>query len=262
MIQHPEITAIVTHHLNENDAYVNACVRSLLESVDVNMEIIVVSSAEKSPEAAALPGVRVVHSPELNNASKKVNWAVTQAYSDSKYLLLVSDDVIVSKRCISTMMAGLKLIGDKGITQPLSNGDNGSRFVANLTIENEHGETLRLPVKATLEEIRPFERAIKDRFAGGPLLIPQAWLSFFCVMIPKACWNEVGELDQRLDSRHNDQDYCIRATQKGLPSVLNVGAFAFHFGDRTLPKVTTRADLDECSRVFQEKWTKRVEAVA
>lgn len=254
MITHPDITAIITHHLNENDAYLNACVRSLLESVGVNMEIIVVSSAAKSPEAAALPGVRVIHAPDLNNASKKVNWAVTQAYSDSKYLLLISDDVIVSKRCVNSLWQGLRMIGDRGIVQPVSNGDNGTRFIANLSVENEQGEKLLLPVKATLEEIRPFERAIKDRFAGGPFLVIQDWLSFFCVMIPKTCWEEIGELDQRLDSRHNDQDYCMRAIQKQIPPCLNVGAFAFHFGDRTLPKVTTEADLEECSRVFREKW--------
>jgi GT2 family glycosyltransferase len=159
-------------------------------------------------------------------------------------------------------MQGLQILDNRAIVQPLSNGDNGTRFIANLEVENEHGEKFQLPIKSTLEQVRPFERAIKDKFSGGPLLIPQNWLSFFCIMLSKACWDEIGELDQRLDSRHNDQDYCLRAAEKDIPPTLNIGAFAFHFGDRTLPKVTTEADLNECTRVFQEKWTKRMEKIA
>ena len=249
------ITAIVTHHLNENDPYLNACVRSLLESLDVDLEILVVSSAENSPESAALPGVTVHHRPDLNNASKKVNWAAKEAKGD--YLMLVSDDVIVTKRCALGLMSSLHLMGKQGIVMPLSNGDLGSRFMSILAVRNEKDEVYTYPVKCTLEDIRPFEKAIKDSFpnGGSPLLFPQQWLSFFCVMLTKDAWNKIGDLDERLDFRHNDQDYCLRAVQKSIYPALNANAFALHFGDRTLPKVTTEADLEECTRVFKEKWS-------
>jgi hypothetical protein len=51
-----------------------------------------------------------------------------------------------------------------------------------------------------------------------------------------------------------DQDFCIRAARQGIPSMINFGAFALHFGDVTLPYCTTETELNQCTEVFKEKY--------
>lgn len=239
----PSVTVIVPHHLDENHEYLKLCLDSILASEGVSFEVICVADTKEDIQYTSPTNQGGVlykhHRPDLTTASAKVNWAAKQA--KGKYLWIISDDVMVSKYAMRTMVEGMG--ENQIICNPMSNSDNGSQFYADLR---------GIPVKCSKEELK---MEWLDRGARiPPFLIPVIhFVSFYCTMIPKTVWDKVGELDARLDARHNDEDYCVRAKNLGIVPLINLGAFALHFGDKTLLKCTTEEQRNECSRIFINK---------
>ena len=241
----PVVSVIVTHHLDRAKPALALCLEGILRNCGVPFELILVSDSETEPTIPHVDNpdcVRstVYHDKSLKLASLKVNWAVKNAvHKDSKYLWLVSDDVVVSDRTMGKMLRGQEML--PGIHNPMSNSDNGSQFLADWE---------GIGVK---EDVRPWS-GLREMETQNAILVPKPWVAGYCTMMPREVWDRVGELDPRLDYRHNDQDFCMRAAKLGIPSFINFGAFALHFGDQTLPYCTNPEQLDECSRVFQEKY--------
>ena len=248
-MSNPLVTCIVTHHLNENAPYLKLCLDSILKSEGVDFEVICVADTAESPCYGLVPEeiVRRVWDKTLNTASAKINWAAQQARG--KYLWIISDDVMVGKHAMKSMAV---VMGEnKLICNPMSNSDAGSQFWGDVGFPVKHSIEGFKSGNPT-QELDVVETFVTTRM---PLLVrANGFVAFYCTMMSKAVWDEVGELDATMDYRHNDQDYCIRAAQLGIPSMINLGAFALHFGDKTIPKCVTKEQLDECSRVFQAKY--------
>ena len=140
----------------------------------------------------------------------------------------------------------------KMIMNPMSNSDCTSLYEAHITLE--YGQRL-LPDMKIEDFFEGFEQYIIERFPRrDKCLVPFQTLSFYCTMIPRMVWDEVGELDPELEYRHNDQDFCLRALKKGIPSVVNFGAFVFHFGSRTINVLGTEERKNKCTEHFKKKW--------
>lgn len=246
----PLITVISTHHLNENDKYLHWSLKSILASVDVDIEVLCYSSAKECPEVPFQ--VTLIHDPvKYENCSAKFNAGIKMASPHSKFICMVADDVMISKYALDEMSAA---IGDRVVIMgPASNCDSTTRYQAKFAVVNDLDNAMVIPQKCTLEEIVGFEKAIIDYPSKQRILIDPGWISFYCVMIPKSVVNAVGELDERMDVRWNDVDYCERARKLGIPSMINLGAFALHFGDRTLPKCTTPEQYAAADRAWMDK---------
>lgn len=229
-----KVSVIVTHHLRENEKYLNAAVDSL-HAQTVKPDIILVSSAEKKQFGWH-------HwDPELNNATKKVHYAVDNLIPEEHDIMLMSDDVVISPNTVEDLMSGAEL---GCIQNPISNNEHGSRWIS-------FGE----PHQPSY----PYNPKLIDKvlkMSPGPKHMFQVpWISFYCTYIPREVWNKVGRLDERLEVRHNDQDYCFRAARLGIPTFINTGGFALHFGSKTLPKVTSQEEYEKASQVFKEKYS-------
>ena len=240
-MNHPLVTVLVTHHLNENDKYLAACLRSVKASVGVNLEILAISDAAKRPDVADA----VVWDKTLVTCADKWEYAYKYSSPHSKYFMMISDDVMVSTRLISEFVSSIE--GQEAIIGPMSNCDNGSRFF---------NRGLPFPRKLTLEE---YEKIDPDhRWLGNDvqslILIPQHCIGFYCAFMPKSVIEKVGMLDQSMEVRSNDVDYCFRARKLGIPSLVHLGVFALHFGDRTIPKVTSQAQYDAADAAFRFKY--------
>ena len=247
----PLVSVIIPHHLDENRHYLEKCVNSVLASkTPFPYEVIVVADSKNMP--LFNESVTVYHdvSGALCNATRKAHFAVTKAHPESKYFLFISDDVVLGQSCMARMAEGM---GDNhGICNPMSNSDNGSQYLTDMpmpvNIDPDWVSDERLAVMMQLMELK---------LAGLPKLILQprcGWVAFYCTMIPRKSWALIGPIDERLDVRHNDQDYCYRAAAKNIPTLINLGAFALHFGSKTLGKTTNDAEKNEATRVFMEKW--------
>ncbi len=242
----PLVTVIVTHHLNENQKYLELCLSSLACTADVQFETIVLADTEVKPHIPIVcDNTRLIHDRALDTATKKVHLGVRLAHPKSQYFLLLSDDVVVTHTMLANMLEGL---GDnRMIINPMCNGDLGGRFIA----------PIPFPQSADYEDMRIRHSEIEHYKTGLKLIVKQDWLSFYCTLIPRSVWEMVGELDPALETRHNDVDYCYRAQAFGIPSVINFNAFAFHFGSKTLSKSVKPGEQDAATQAFKQKWGNR-----
>jgi hypothetical protein len=217
-----------------------------MESVGVGLDVICISDAKEVPETP--DGVMMLHDPMLSNVTRKWHAGVNLAHPNSKYVMLISDDVMVSQYTIAEL-AGT--IGDRElILNPASNCDATTRFETSFDLD---GWTI--PHKCTLEQLEGRERRVIEYPKSKRILIDPGWVSMYCTMIPKKVIERVGGLDESLDVRYNDYDYCFRARQKGVRSMIHLGVFALHFGDMTLPKCTTLEQYQAADQAFVAKYS-------
>ena len=243
----PVVTCIVTHHLDENRPYLDLCLRALSESEGIDYEAIVISDAETCPEVPA--GMTLVHNMSLNTATKKGHFGIAMSDPASKYFMFLSDDVVVGKHTIARLVEG---VWDQAIIcNPMSNSDRGGQYLSNIPFSCE-------------ESIDSFEDpadAIKavnfwgDQFgAGYHLMVSRPYVCFYGTLIPRKVWDAVGCLDERFEVRYNDVDFCTRAARLGIPSMINFGTFALHFGSKTLKKTVTPEQYALADQAFREKY--------
>lgn len=255
----PLVSVVVAHHLPENQPYLDLCLSSLAANQDVATEIHLVSDALRCPAIPEGAAVTLHHRPELDNATKKVHWVMDKLHPESKYLLLVGDDVMLSRGTIKGLVEGAEAFKaatgrDAPICNPLSNNELGGRFVTEMRLKNHSGQELLLKNNMSRQELYGFEEAVLEHEARPPFLIPVDWVSFFCTLIARDLWTALGGLDPALEVSHNDVDFCRRAQGAGAAIILNLGVFALHFGGKTLPKVTAPSDYRASEEHFIQKW--------
>lgn len=246
-----KITAIVLHHLNENDKYLHWCLTALKASVGVDLEILCYSSAQVCPEVPE--GIFLKHDP-INGVTggEKFNAGIKAMRPDSKYVLFMADDVMVSKYAVQMLANAL---GDNQlILGPASNCDSTTRYWTQYQLHNLKGQTYNVPIKCTLEDIAGFEQSVIDFNPDRSIIIRahSGWISFYCVMIPKTVVDLVGPIDERLHVRWDDVQYCLRASKKGIASLINLGAWVLHFGDRTIARCATQEQYAEADKAYHE----------
>jgi GT2 family glycosyltransferase len=246
-------TVFLLHHLDENRPYLNLAMEGLKNSRGTEFEVIVLADSETPPEVP--DGFTLVHDRALDTGVAKVHFGVKMADPRSKYFLIHSDDVVLSRDAIATLV---KSAGDHAmILNPLTNNDQGSRFMTQLALHHEDGSSYQMPVNAVLEDVRGWEREILDYrspFHEQGILCKQDWVTFACTMIPRLVFDYVGEIDIALETRHNDEDYCLRARTMGIPTFIDLGAFGFHFGSRTLNKSVKPGEREAATEHFHKKW--------
>ena len=103
-------------------------------------------------------------------------------------------------------------------------------------------------------EMLDFARKLATEKAGVTRDIPMAPL--YCVLVPRAVWHEVGELDTNFEvGMFEDDDFSTRIRNAGYRVISAEDAFIHHFGNGSFAKLPT----DESLRIF-ERNRKRFEA--
>lgn len=240
----PFVTVVIPTHLEENRPYLKACIESVLGSENIEYEVIVVAGYAtvtvdyNRPPGSIYGNIRMFGKPELDNAGKKINWAFTQAAKHATHYMILTDDVILAKHTLYVLANNMPV---DMIVNPMSNSDSTTQFMM---------PGFPYPVKMSLEDLAGYQDP--RNFPKLPVILSQkVWVSYYCTMFTRSAWERIGPLDLQLDSRHNDQFHCMRAAILNIPSAINYGAYAHHFGSQTLPKVTTNEDLDKCSEHFK-----------
>lgn len=248
------ISVVIPHHLNENQGYLDLCLKGVMASIcREKFEVWVVADCPvtrvrffgEKPDP-----VQVYVDIDLNTAQKKLHYAIDNLIDkDSTHVLYLSDDVLIAKDCMQSLYDVSQM---NVITNPQSNNDLGSVFFTPMKVRD-----LNIKVKMNLEDVKGYEDDIMNQ-VGPEFILPRPWVPFFCTMIPLKIWRELGGLDHSLKCRHDDEDFCLRAQQKGYPSMINMRAFALHFGDKTLPKVWKEQDYMDSTNAFKAKWEGKI----
>lgn len=234
----PKCSIIIMHQLDCNQKYLELAYRGVREQTFTDFELIVVSGAETRMREHPEGQYRTHWDPCLDTATKKIHWGIEN--STGEFILLHSDDVVLSRDSLGEMVTASESVDC--IMNPFSNSDCRSVYHADFGITKGTGpekQSIQLIHDMNFETLAGWEDELLSFPLGRRIFLPVPAVSFYCTMFRRSTWEKVGELDPLLEYRHNDQDFCIRAKDLGIPALVNFAPFAFHFGSRTLSHLAT-----------------------
>jgi GT2 family glycosyltransferase len=220
----PLISVILPFHDLKNIDYLKATLSSLSAQTDVEFEVIGVLTSGLAyepiePAKRENGKTKFFTMPGRSTFAKKMNYGVKLSDPRSKYIMLLSDDVILGRDCLKDMAESCA--DQQVIMNPMSNCDNGRIYLADMP----------WPFSANLQDVDADE--IMNWPVKYPVQFPVQSNCFYATMIPRTVWDRVGELDESFDTGCEDTDYCLRARQLGIASQITMRAFAFHFVGKT-----------------------------
>lgn len=158
------------------------------------------------------------------------------------YLVFCNDDVVFPGKPVFDEMASAMLIAHEelkmpiGICGPLSNYVKGNQFLDQQDLKNLN--------------------AVNEALKHNPDFTPAGFISGFCMMVSRDCYNKIGGLDERFNpGGFDDNDYCYRVLEAGFGMVISPKTFVWHEGSITLDR--EYPDLKQGQKnqhIFVSKW--------
>jgi len=241
----PMISIIVITY--NNLALTQDCLQSLNnETRYSNFEVIVVDNAstDGTPEylqAWAHGGDRrfVVLNAENRGFAAANNQGLQMARGE--YIVLLNNDTEVTAGWLRTLMSHLRTDSALGLVGPVTNNIGNE---ARIRINYANNEEMRRKAKAyTLQHL------------GETFSIRT--LAFFCVMMPRKVYEQVGPLDEAYGlGFYEDDDYCRRVEQAGWRLECAEDVFIHHHLSASFNKLGKgRKELLERNRkIYEAKW--------
>ena len=237
-------------------------VRSASEFTKTPHEIIVIDNASTDGTSAWLTSQKDVITfrfDKLVSYSKAINKGLEMASKSSNYLAVLNNDLVFTEgwdvKLIESINHPEWLPGvDKiGIAGPMSNHVAGFQFIQG-----------NYAMPQLQEYARNLETATKSN-KGVPFVTRAGFLSGFCWIMTRECYEAVGGLDDlngwKVDNLEmplgfEDNDFVLRAEIAGFASVICKYSYVHHFGGQT----TYRLKQDFAQRgmknrvPFYNKW--------
>ena len=226
--------------------------RACLASIDAhsqygNLEVIVVDNASHDGSKEFLEqwgssgGNRKVILNEANRGFAAANnQGLCMATGD--YLVLLNNDTYVTPGWVRSMLSHLKREKSIGLIGPVTNNIGNE---AKISIDY-----------ADMDEMLAKAAAYTRRHVGQ--LYPLRTAAFFCVMMKREVFEQVGPLDEQFGRGFfEDDDYCRRVEQAGWLIVCAEDVFVHHHlsasFDKLLPQ--ERKELFEANKsLYEAKW--------
>jgi len=251
----PKVSIIVPFHLKENQGYLDYCLRSIEDQTYQNIEVVLVDQTGNLADTKYLKTKKLIHldAPKMQFSAAN-NYGIKRVSDDCHYLMLCNDDVILSKHTVYTLVFNSVIFNIKAITNCLSNSDNYHLYTTFFpmlhALKQRFGNSLEDIDEKIYEQIRDFTGF------QMPFLIPSIgqYVCFYGTFFLKEIWDKVGELDENYRTGYEDNDYCIRAAQKGFPSLINLNGFVFHFAGKTSDKTVTEVDRAHNLEYYKNKY--------
>lgn len=244
----PLVSVIVVTY--NNLALTQTCLASIDTYSDYrNLEIIVVDNASSDGSQAYLsdwvkgaPNRKLILNPDNRGFAGGNNLGLAVASGD--YLVLLNNDTHVTPGWVRTMMRHLKRNPKIGLIGPVTNNiGNEAR------IEIAYDDMQQMLAKSA---------AYTCRHVGK--LFPLRTAAFFCVMLPRATYEQVGDLDEAFGRGFfEDDDYCRRVEQIGKDIVCAEDVFIHHHLSASFNKLkqVERQKLFEHNKLtYEAKWGK------
>lgn len=201
-------------------ALTERCLASLEASADgAPLQIIAVDNASADPTAERLrtwqaerPATRVAQiNPRNLGFAGGVNSGMAHAQGD--FVVVLNNDTVVTPGWARALRRHLERDTSLGLVCPVTN------HIGNEAKVDLPGETL----EAVLAAAQGYTRA----HAGQ--LLPLTTAAFFCVMLRRAVWAQVGPMDEQFFPGYfEDDDYCRRLQAAGYHIGCAEDAFVYH----------------------------------
>lgn len=231
----PRVSIVVLGYLESNRPYLEACLASVtnLDYPKELLDIVVVSDWYDGPHMR-------ISTPKPGSFSRSVNAGFRAGYQKSDFVLLLSDDTIITQDALRNMVHSC---GDADVIMAaVSNCDNYWKYIIPLP---------HIWPERFYREISPKMQNDRSPLAGGVLFTDT--LCFYAFLIPRKTWNRVGELDERYNMGHEDTDYCNRARALGVRCVIALNALIYHAGGASESIITPEMRAAN-EKLFAEKW--------
>ncbi len=213
-----------------------------------NLEVILVDngSTDGTPEflsrwAAIHPYAKVILGPTNLGFSAGNNVGARAATGE--YLVILNNDVCLTDGWLGTLLAHFRDDPKLGILGPVTNtcGNESVVYIG------EYDDVYKMAILAAgYTHARRGQRT--------PLRVA----NFFCVMIPRAVWKQVGELDEAFGvGLFEDDDYAMRVRAAGYHIACAEDVFVHHHASASIGALGS-ASYDELfnrnRRYFESKW--------
>ncbi len=207
---------LVTHNQLE---YTRRCLDSLWHRTDEPYELIVVDNGSTDGTVESLrdlPDVKLI----VNEANRGFPIAANQGIraAAGAQIVLLNNDTIVTTGWLGRLLGALDDDPRIGLVGPCSNYVSGAQRV-----ETSYESLADLDGFAwDWGRSHDGQRSPVNRLVG------------FCLLIRREVVDAIGFLDEQFEiGCFDDDDYCLRAIQKGFQVVIAWDAFVHHFGGRT-----------------------------
>lgn len=186
---------------------------SILESTGVDVELTVVDNGqtEGPPLPSCLPdGVRVLPMADNRGYTGGANAAIADwraRHPEAEYCVVGSHDLHLEPRTLEELVAAAELRPRAGVVAPGLVGPvprSGGRWAG--------GHSFQVSLEGAGDVVR------------------RDWASGTCMLLRRACVDDVGMFDERLGSYMEDVDYGLRATDAGWDVVVVTTAHARGLG--------------------------------
>lgn len=246
-----KVSIFVATYKEESRKYLDLCMESIRKLNYSNIEVILIHHKDI---AYNYEGVKYAAPPldHFYNATG-MNYAIKQSSPDSKYYLLLNDDVILTPNSLTALV---RSVGDAEVmANPISPCDNYTNY--NLVFGFKHDGNFKVLTKNhyILDEVREYinDMMVADSvYPIGSVIVPM--LCMYCTLIPKKVWDKVGTFDEKFKIGQDDLDYSIRASLKGVKMIAALNSLVWHFGGVTAKSTVTAEMRKENLIYFKEKW--------
>lgn len=242
-----------------NQSYLDLCLKSLEAQTFKDFDVNIVSSGSYRPEINSTLSIRHFHSDEQTHFPKAVTMAYEMSHAKSKNILLLNDDTILSKTCLSEMYQCLEEYDV--LLNPLSNCDNGLFYLRPIGIRDDTQQPFQLDRRqytiGSMPRSNLPELVIENTIPTERTLIFPHMVAFYCTMMRRSAWSRLGGIDPEYKMGFDDLDMCARASKIGIRPTILTSAFCFHFSGISADKHITPQDREFNLNRFQAKFSSK-----
>lgn len=242
----PKVSIIVLAH--NQSWFTCVCLASIEKFTKyANLEVIVVDNGSSDDTAQILaewsaerPWAKVVSNEHNLGFAAGNNRGARAATGD--YLVFLNNDVFVTDGWVGDLLAHFRRNSKLGLLGPVTNS-SGNESV----IPIEYDDMEQMAVLA-----RSYTSAHRRQLSHPHVL------HWFCVMLPRKVWVEVGELDEQFGiGTFEDDDYTYRVRAAGFETACAEDVFVHHHHSATFGQLSPD-EYDQLfarnRRYFESKW--------
>lgn len=253
-----KITLSIAHHHNEITPYLELLLESLSLQDGVDLDVVIMDSRVKKTEFETF-GLF----PKIEKISHNViapvayNAGFKKADSDSRFFMVVNDDVCFARGALKELVESAASLGGPAIINGLSNCDLGIYFqYPGFSLSNE-SESIKVKNQMSLEEVLPFKEQLLNQPLRPRILFRTHFNCFYATLIDRNLWETLGGFDEAYRSGPDDLDFCLQAQRINIHSFINMAPTVWHFSGRTM-EVKDKAQVEKDRAFnrehFKKKW--------
>jgi len=175
-------------------------------------------------ELQRMPDYRAVWTGGNKGLIKAVNTGLTLVNdiwkTESEYVVICNNDIEVTEGWLDRMIHVMERDEEIYAVGPVT-----SECKSWQSYLNAKQVTKGFQIPEGFADMATSERATKLDYAYGDLYRRCLTLAFFCVVLRKEAFKQIGSLDESIGAAHGDEDYCKRLNNNGMKCALSWGTY-------------------------------------